>query len=284
MKPWNFHAYSDIDWKKHLKPIMIIFSTTVAMTIYVSSDVTILGFLTSDYQVGLYSTAVKIYTIVKNILSSILIVMIPKFSITLANGNNNEVKELFSIVFSILTIIMLPLITGLFMISDDVIMLISGVEFVGAKTSLQLLSIAILFSQYAVMYVQCILIPAKKEKVVFYATSIIAVINILLNIILIPILGINASAFTTIISEFITFIFTYNEGTKIIRISFLNKDLLSCIAGCIGIIVVCYFTNSIEIILLRLLVRLVGSILIYIIILVIMKNKTLFQTINLLWH
>ena len=57
---------------------MIIFSTSVAITVYVSSDTTMLGFMTNDYQVGLYGTAVKIYTIIKNILAAILMVLIVK--------------------------------------------------------------------------------------------------------------------------------------------------------------------------------------------------------------
>ncbi len=271
-----------IDWKKHLKPILIIFSTTVAVTIYVSSDNTMLGFMTSDYQVGLYSTAVKIYTIVKNILSSILIVMIPRFSLSLTKGKPNETKELFSNVFWFLTIIMLPLITGLFMISYDIISIISGVEFVAAATSLRLLSIAILFSLYAFMYVQCILIPAKKERVVFLATGISAIVNILLNIIIIPTLGINGAALTTIVAELLTFILVCYEGHKIITINGLNKDIISCIVGCVGIVGICMISKFIDVFALRFAIRLIGSTLIYAIILVAMKNKTILRTMDLI--
>lgn len=44
------------NWKYHLKPILIIFASAIAVTIYVSSDTTILGLLKNDYAVGIYST------------------------------------------------------------------------------------------------------------------------------------------------------------------------------------------------------------------------------------
>lgn len=45
--------------------------------IYVYSDTTMLGFMQTDYEVGIYSVSVKIYNIVKNLLSSVLVVAIP---------------------------------------------------------------------------------------------------------------------------------------------------------------------------------------------------------------
>lgn len=59
---------------------MIIFASTLATTLYVSSDTTILGILGSDYNVGIYAVAGKIYGIVKNLLSAVLVVSIPRLS------------------------------------------------------------------------------------------------------------------------------------------------------------------------------------------------------------
>ena len=46
---------------KHLKPILIIFSLELGMSIYVNSDLTILGWMEGDDAAGLYSTAATIY-------------------------------------------------------------------------------------------------------------------------------------------------------------------------------------------------------------------------------
>ena len=70
----------EIDWKKHIKPIMVLFSMAITVTIYVSSDTTILGFLCSDYEVGIYSVSAKIYNVIKTLVSSIIVVSIPRMS------------------------------------------------------------------------------------------------------------------------------------------------------------------------------------------------------------
>ena len=61
--------------------------------IYVYSDTTMLGFMQTDYEVGIYSVSVKIYTIVKNLLASVLIVSIPRLSMYYGIGKIKEFKN-----------------------------------------------------------------------------------------------------------------------------------------------------------------------------------------------
>ena len=272
-----FHLTCNIDWKKHLKPILIIFSTTVAITVYVSADTTMLGFMTNDYQVGLYGTAVKIYTIIKNILAAILMVLIPQFSLMFATGDRKRSDELFSKVFTALTVLMLPMCVGLFSLSDDIVLIISGKSFIGAAAPLRLLSIAIAFSLYAYLYTQCILIHIKKESIVFRATLISAIANIGLNFVLIPLWGINAAAITTIIAELITFLISFYYSRESVRILADKKDILSSLIGCGVILSICFLLRKIDILWIRIIASIIGSLIGYIFVLVIMKNTVILE-------
>ena len=62
---------------KHLVPIFILFANSVATTIYINSDMTILGIISGDYYTGLYSVSTKVYTIIKTLLGAIIVVSIP---------------------------------------------------------------------------------------------------------------------------------------------------------------------------------------------------------------
>lgn len=241
----RFRFVFDFNLKKHLKPILIIFSTSVAIMIYVSSDTIMLGVLTDDYEVGLYSTAVKIYTIVKNILAAVLMVLIPRFSILLNNSDKTEANALFSKVFNMLSMLVLPVTIGLFMVSKNVIYVISGTNYLPATTSLKLLSVAVTFSLYAFMFTQCILIPLKMESIVFKATLLSAIVNITLNFIMIPLWGGEAAALTTVFAELIIFIITFVASKKYICLHGVCRNMISVIVGCISIIVVCGLTESI---------------------------------------
>jgi O-antigen/teichoic acid export membrane protein len=261
--------------KEHLKPILIIFSTSVAITVYVSSDVTMLGFMTSDYQVGLYGTAVKIYTIVKNIIFASVIVLIPRFSFLLQLDRDEEAKRLFSYVFDVIIVLALPATIGLFITSEDVIHLVGGSNYIEGASALRFLCIALSFSLTAALYTHCLLIPMKKESFVLISTAISAVMNIGLNFIMIPLLGINGAAITTIIAEMIVCVSSVLYSRKFIHLNSLTRDVISTIVGCIaiiaiGIVCACILKDNY---LLRLFVTIVLSVLGYSIILLVFKNS-----------
>ena len=279
----KFHITFDIDWKQHLKPILIIFASTLSITIYVSSDTFILGIMTNDYQVGLYGTAVKIYSVIKNILVAVLMVMIPHFSVLFSQKDNTHISVLFSKVFNVLTLLMFPLCVGLFTMSDDVILLISGAAFLQASLTLKLLCLAVIFSLLAFMYTQCVLIPIKQERLVLIATAVSAGINIILNLFFIPLWGINGAAITTIIAEFVIFLFAFYHSNKIVPLLNIKHNILSVFIGCFFISLVCLCSQKIDSFFYRIVVSVVGSIAIYSLILFIMKNpivKQVKETLN----
>ena len=269
----RFHFTLKIDWKKRLRPIMTIFSTTIAITIYVSSDSTMLGFMTNDTQVGLYGTAVKVYTLLKNVLSALTLVLIPRFSLLLGKKDYKVADSLFSRVFNILTVVMVPMVVGLFMLSEDVTLLLFGPQYYESAGVLRLLSIAVLFSLYAYLYTQCILIPVKQETIVFKATLLSAVINIVLNIFMIPLWGIYAAAVTTLIAEGCTFIIVFICSQKYIHFPDIKKNIVGVFGGSAGIIVCCLLSRKCEIIPIRVLFSMVLSLIAYALVNFLLKNE-----------
>lgn len=269
--------------KVHLKPILTIFITTVSITVYVSSDVTMLGFMLGDYDVGLYSAAVKMYNIIKNVLVAMVMVMIPRFSILFNTDKENEANILFNNIFKIITLIMLPSICGIICLSKPIIMLIAGNTYIDSSTTLSILSLATFFSLYAYMYINCILIPLKEENIVFKATLVSALTNICLNFFLIPYLGMNAAAITTVIAEMIICIVSYNNCKRYITITKKKSLMNASIGGCVGIVVICYIfqsfiKNNICIVLFSILL----SVIWYLLWLLIFNKPLFFSLINVL--
>ncbi len=178
---------------------------SVTVTIYVSSDTTILGFMTSDYNVGLYAVSAKIYSIVKVLLSSVLIVSIPRLSKHLGNDEIIQFNSVAKEIYETLLTVLLPTIVGIIILRNDIILIISSEEYIEATSSLAMLSIALFFCLGAWFWGQCILIPHMKEHIVFRVTIVSAVLNIMFNFMLIPFWAENAAAFTTVLAEGVTF-------------------------------------------------------------------------------
>lgn len=225
-----------VDWKRHMKPIMVLFAMSVTVTVYVSSDTTILGFLCSDHNVGIYSVATKIYGIVKTLLSSVLIVSIPRLSALLGANDKIGFEKNASDIYKTLITIMLPAMVGIIALRKEIVLIVSGEEFISAVPSLVILSIALIFCMGAWFWGQCILVPVKKENIVFKATVASALVNIILNFALIPFWKENAAAFTTLLAEAIAFFWCKHEGKKIVKPVGINKVLVKTIFGCVGIV------------------------------------------------
>lgn len=270
-----------IDWKTHLKPILIIFATTVATTIYVNSDITILGFMTSDYNVGLYSLAVKIYKIVKMFLSAVLVVAIPRLSLYAGTHDKMNFDRTFNNIFRSLFIIVLPAVIGLFMLSKEIVLILSDVTFVDATASLRILSLALVVCLFGWLYNSCVLIPYKKEKQVFMATIVSAVINVVLNIILISVWKQNAAALTTFIAELCSMIICICCSKNLVRVVMSKKDIFSVCVGCIGIITVCMVLRNFRLSTMIYIIFAVAlSVLVYGVALLAFKNSLAIQVIN----
>lgn len=192
----------NLELKKHFKPIFILFATSVAMVIYVNSDMTMLGFLSGDYEVGLYATSVRIYTIVKNILASLLAVTTPRLSYYLIRQEDDKFARVIEKTWMHLVLIMFPIMAGLYLLSDKIIVFIAGETFIPASRSLQILVLAIFFALLATFLSTCLLLPKGKESKILKATFYSAILNIICNFFLIPLFHQNGAAWTTVLAEF----------------------------------------------------------------------------------
>lgn len=73
----NAHKYVDLrpignyDFKRHMKPILIFFAMSCATTIYTNLDTVMLGFMSTDTDVGYYNAAVKIKIILVSVVTSL---------------------------------------------------------------------------------------------------------------------------------------------------------------------------------------------------------------------
>ena len=66
--------------KQHLKPLLYIFSSIAFISIYTLLDTIMLGFMTDDRIVGLYSTGLKVSRIPMLFIGALGVVLIPKLS------------------------------------------------------------------------------------------------------------------------------------------------------------------------------------------------------------
>ena len=260
----------------HLAAILVLFANSVATRIYVNSDITILGFLTTDYNVGIYTIASKIYSITKQVLSAVIIVSIPRLSLLWGQKRKDEYERLANRILYMLVTLVLPAVVGLFSLSKEVILVISTSEFITAEVPLCILSGALFFCLFNWFFTSCVLIPCGREKKVLAATVISAAANVGLNFVLIPYFKESAAALTTLIAEACSLFICVMNSRDIIKVDKKWRDLVSTVIGCFVIFFVCrFFTDLSYKPLITVFVSVVVSVIVYAMILYVFKNSSI---------
>lgn len=207
LKYIDFHQKYVLNLKQHIKNILVMFSTTIASSIYLNLDVLMISFFMTDYHVGLYSAATKINVVLRGILNSASTVLMPRLSYYKSHDHQEEYLFLLKKGMQFSVLLSLPCAVGLTCLSPEIILLINGKNFLGAKVACCILAFNMVFSVLDnVIYTQ-ILIPHGKEKDGCKGTILGASSNFVLNAIGIQLYGIEGAAVASLLAEFVVFVY-----------------------------------------------------------------------------
>lgn len=264
-----------INIKSRIKSILVFFATNATTTLYSNSDILILGFLSTNYIVGIYSVSSKIYVIVKTILSSIIETSYPRLISVKQKQNKDEWYALASNIYKTLITYLLPAILGIIVLRKEIIIIFSDVTYIKASSSLFILSFAVFFALSAYFWGLCILVSNDEEKIFFNATLISCIVNIVLNFVLIPIGKENAAALTTVIAEIICYLTCRHFGSKFIRITGIKKTYAKVLVGCAMIPIIAKLFRFINSTIIYTFMVVLVSIIVYYVIEILLKNETI---------
>ena len=181
--------------------MFVFFANSLAIPVYVSSDTTMLGWIAGDYYTGLYAVSVKIYQLVKYMMTAVYTVTIPRLSRYAGRKERQNYRTLLTQICSCVILLLIPCMTGLAVYAEDIIRILSGESYLPAVRSLQILSAALLFAVGSGVVVNCINTPNGFEKTSLSATISAALVNVGLNVVLIPLMRHDGAALTTVIAE-----------------------------------------------------------------------------------
>lgn len=268
----------NLNLKTHLKPLTIIFFNTITALIYVNADITMLGWIKGDSVVGEYTIAVKVYTVIKNILVAIYAAVTPRLATMMSETAESQYKKLNTTIWCYLSLILIPAGFGLTAVSKDVMLLVGGEEIATTSFSLQILSISLIFAIYGGLITSVYNITQGREKENLMATTVSAIINCGLNLYMIPKYSLYGAAFTTLLSELFVFVFCTLRAPNKKRFFDVDEIKNSILYAVVGSILVLLTTKVVYMLvecsaLLRLIIAVALSAVVYITYLIIFKNK-----------
>ena len=187
----SFKLKKNLKFKKHIKPILYLFSSLLAVNVYTNLDTVMLGFVNGDEAVGLYSVASKIKWLLLMLITSGSAVLLPRLSLYVSNKERDKFNKILKDTTSLILMISIPMaIYFIFMAKDSI------------TFTMQILMPILIISGFSNIMGNQILLPLNKEKYFMYAVTVGAIINLILNVFLIPIYGISGAAIATLVAEF----------------------------------------------------------------------------------
>lgn len=205
----DYRWYGGYSFKKHYKSIFVFFAMSCATTIYLNLDGIMLGFMTSDGDVGYYDAAVKIKTILVSVVTSLGTVLLPRASYYVEQGKMDEFRRITSKALNFVMIFATPIMVYFIIFAREGVLFLSGDEFIPSIFAMQIIMPTILLIGLTnIMGIQ-ILVPLGKEKIVLYSEIAGAVVDLVINLLLIPKMRSAGAALGTTIAELVVFIVQY---------------------------------------------------------------------------
>ncbi len=159
-------------------------SIAIFSTIHLSLDSIMLSKLKSLDAVGIYSSADRLLTICKTVPTAFAAALLPFFTRERQNGLA-ALKNQVETTLRYLSILLIPIVVGTFVLADQFILLIYGNKFATAGQVLRFHIISLIPFSTVFMLAQ-VLIATDNQRVDLMINIVAAVANFTLNLILIP--------------------------------------------------------------------------------------------------
>lgn len=209
-----FLKFYQVNIFPHVIPIILLFVPQFTSQIYLVLNKTMLGKMDSITAVGFFNSSDTIIRLALTIVTSLSSVLMPRISSLIMQGNNKSISVYMDKSFQFINFLAFPIVAGLAAIAPKFIPLFLGEGFETVIDLLIMESPIILFISWSVAITNQYLIPSCLNKEYLWSTFLGAVVNILLNVVLIPFHGVYGAMISTIFSEMIVTIYLFYSIRK----------------------------------------------------------------------
>lgn len=185
---------------RHIKALLFLSISLFFSSIYSRVDVTMLGFMSTETSVGIYSNGHKVINIVITACTAITSVFLPRMSY-LYREDKDSFMRLLNTGVRIIALITIPACFGLMLLSQDAILLLYGDSFRAAGPVLCIFSLLIPVKGFGDLLCYQTVISIGKEKSLVPAAGAAMLVNVILNLLMIPLWGEIGATIASVCSE-----------------------------------------------------------------------------------
>lgn len=224
--------------KNMIKFALPLFVGGLSSLLLLYTDVITLTIFRGVADVGLYNAALPTSQLLWIIVIALAAVLLPVISEMWARKEKGQISMAVSLAAKFSFVALIPLAMMMVAFSEDIVRLLFGEVYISASAALQILAINSLFYTIFVIFSTSLIsisMPLINTKI----TAVISIINLALNVLLIPQYGIVAAAFTTTVSYFIGMALAYVALRKTVQVHLDVASLTKAtVGGIISLIII----------------------------------------------
>lgn len=227
------------DVKKHVLPNLKLFLPVIAVSIYKIMDKIMLGAMTTASSVGFYENAEKIINVPVAIVSALGTVMLPRVTALVSEKKDMEVSYFRDKATTIVAAFTVAACFGIIGVADNLSVCMWGEDFIASGAVMKYLSVTLVFLGIGNVMRTQFLIPYKYDKVYVLSAFIGAIVNVVVNALLIPRFSEIGAAIGTIFAEVtVCFYQLYKVREKLPLKTYAKEVILFSVAGVAMLVII----------------------------------------------
>lgn len=235
LRKYLFRPSQQLQIKKHLKPVFLLLSMTIAVELYSQLDTTMIGFLCTSENVAFYTNPMKMIKIITVLVTSLSTVLLPRLSWYYEKNMSEQINKIVNLALKIVLLFSVPACIGVCVVAEPLVYTLFGINYEASIRTIRILSLLIPVMAVGNLFGTQILIVVNQEKKLLISVAVGAIVNVILNSILIPRYYQDGAAFSSVIAETTVMILQVVFASRYVDINFGIKYFVKVIAGGISI-------------------------------------------------
>lgn len=265
----------------HFKDVTQYFVPQVAIMLYTNMNKTLLGVMDTPASVGYFSNAMIGVTVGAMLINTVDTVLLPKISNLHVKNDRVGIFKVLDVSLNLQLFFTIPASLGVMLISPKLVPWFFGDEFAAVKIIMPILAVLIVINPMGSSLSRQWLIPIGNLKDYNISVFVGAIVGLIINLSLIPIIGVYGAVMATVVSEFFVTFSRVREFVRSTGFNYKVKEFLKYGAsGLLMYIITFYVTKDLNASIFTTIIQIVMAASLYLLITTMMRANPLLKIVK----
>jgi O-antigen/teichoic acid export membrane protein len=208
-------SFKGINWKKHIAFTKVTYLISLTYGVTLLLDNVFLRLMSTAAAVGFYAFSMKIVRTSTVLLTDSLLVFFPRIVALIKEGNKVQLQAVVSRNVQLLIFFSVPLCTGVFLLSEPLVAVFLGNQFMPVVTDIRILTFFPFLRTYNLFLSKQILIAYNKESLYLRSLVTGSLSFVVLSLLLSYYFADRGACYAIVLSEVITLVLNYYYARRV---------------------------------------------------------------------